>query len=75
MLNFAAQKGGLTEGDRRLWYKALDKIQAAVKENKEAVNLEDDEFGFLRKVKAAVMLAPSLLNRKVEALIEDVEYR
>lgn len=75
VLNWSAQKGGLDEANRRIYYKALDKIQAAVKANAEFVEFEDDEFGFIKKCKAEVRLAPSDLNRKVEALIDAVPDR
>lgn len=73
--NWSAQKGGLNESDRHIYYKMLDKIQVAVKANATEVVLTDEEFGFLRKCKQEVRLSPGILNRKVEALIDAVDYR
>lgn len=76
ILNYGAQhQGGLTEEDRRLYYKLADIFEKADKEKLESVELEDNYFGLIKKCKRETMLMPNLLIRRVEELIEEVKDR
>lgn len=77
ILNYGnqSQRRGLTEEERRLFYKMLDIFDAAIKSNAESVELEDTQFGFLKKAKREVTLTPNLFTRRVEELVDAVEDR
>ena len=66
---------GLTEDDRRRYYKILDLFDKAVAEKLETIELDDDWFGFIRKCKRESELLPSPLLRRVEELIDEVKDR
>ena len=62
-------KRGLSEDDRRKFYKISDVLDNAVKENLEAVELEDDWMGFIKKSFRDAKLLPDKLLRQVEILV------
>lgn len=72
---YATQQGGFQEPERRQWYKVLDALEKALKAGQEAVELEDDAFGFLRKCVTGVKVAPNDLIRKIDGLVMAVENR
>ena len=72
---WANTKRGMTEIDRRLYYKVCDDLELALKEKKTEVELEDNRMGFIRKCFREAMLMPNILLRKVEDLIEAVKDR
>ncbi len=60
-----AKRRGMSEEDRRLYYKLCDDIEEAVETGAETVELEDDRYGFLKKCCKAPSF-PSALQRKVD---------
>lgn len=76
ILNWAAneKKRGMNDEERRKYYKICDALEAAVKEGKEAVELEDDWMGMIREARKSGLM-PNNLLRRVEALIDEVKDR
>lgn len=66
---------GLKEDERRKYYKLFDRLEKAVKEEAELVELEDDWMGFLRKCKREALFTPNDLSKRIEQLIDDVRDR
>lgn len=66
---------GLSEEDRRRFYKLIDVFDKAIKENLQEVELEDDWLGFIKRSKREAKFIPSDLTRRVEQLIDDVKDR
>ena len=75
ILAFGAQNRGLSEDDRRRYYKICGVFEKAVKENLDKVELEDDWFGFIKKCRREGLLMPSDLLKRVEDLVEEVKDR
>jgi len=73
VLSWAASKRGLSESDRRKFYKIVDLLEKAVEEKLESIELEDSWWGFLRKCKREGTMMPDKLLRRVETLIDDVK--
>lgn len=73
--NYAQQKGGFTQQERILWYKIEDKLRDALEKKPESIEFEDEQFGMIRKCFQNVKLAPNLLVRKLDELIEAVPMR
>ncbi len=66
----------MTLEDKHLIYKIWDDLDKAIKEDAETVSLEDDRFGFMRRVvREVVAIAPDDLTRKFEEAIEEVKDR
>ena len=71
----SGQRRGLSEEDRRRFYKITDVFEKAVKDGAETVELEDDWMGFIRKCKRESEIMPNDLVRRVEDLIDTVKDR
>jgi len=71
MLNYGEQQKptGLSEVERRLFYKITDVFAVARKDKLESVDLDDDWLNFIRKC-FRVNLMPNKVLQKVERLIE-----
>jgi hypothetical protein len=65
------QNRGLTEEERRKFYKISDILEKA----EDSVELEDDWMGFIRKCFKETPLIPDKLLRRVEEKIEEVKDR
>lgn len=68
-------KGGFDEADRRMWYKIEDAFDAAIKDSKDEVALEDSWMGWLKKVRAEAKMRPVKLMRKVDEMFDQVSDR
>jgi hypothetical protein len=68
VLAFANQKqrGGLTEQERRLFYKISDVFEKARVDKSETVELDDDWLGFIRKCFRESTLMPNRLLQRLE---------
>jgi hypothetical protein len=75
VLLWGNQQRGLSEEDRRLYYKISDAFDKAVKDNLEEIELEDQWIGFIRKCFKEAKLIPDNLLRRVEELIEGIKDR
>ena len=78
MLNWGAAQNngrGMSEDDRRKYYKISDVLEKAIKEKAVEVELQDDWIGFLRKCKREGIFIPNPLVRRVEEKIEEVKDR
>lgn len=75
ILGWGSQNRGLSEDDRRKFYKISDAFDTAIKENAETIDLEDDWMGLIRKAKRDAQLIPNDLLRRVEELIDEVKDR
>ena len=64
---------GLSEEERRLFYKVSDALEAA--KDATEVALEDTWFGFVKKCFKDSRLMPDLLLRRVEEKISEVKDR
>lgn len=75
ILSCAHQRGGLSEMDRKKFYKICDALDAAVLAGKESVELDDDWMALIRDSKLNSKLIPNEFLRRVEVLIDSVENR
>lgn len=75
ILAYSQQQRGFDEKERRQFYKIADALDLAEKENKETVELEDDQAGFLKKCFTETKLMPNQLLRQVENLIINIANR
>lgn len=71
----SGKSGGLSEEDRRKYYKISDIFELAVKDGLAEVSLEDDWFGLIKKCFRDTPLSPSNLLRKIEENISNVKDR
>lgn len=71
----SGNRRGLSEEDRRRYYKISDAFEKALREGLTDVELEDDWFGFLKKCKREAELVPNDFVRRVEELIDEVKDR
>lgn len=74
ILNYAAQKRppGLSEEERRVFYKISDAFDAALKSQPISfVALEDNWYELIIKAKKEAAITPDQLLRRVEALIDE----
>ena len=75
IMSYSQMKQGLTDKERRQYYKILDVIGDVLKNNDTEMNLEDSEFGFLKTCKQDTKMMPNKLLRRVEDKIEAVKQR
>lgn len=75
ILGSAQAQRGFDEKERRQYYKIADALELAVKENKETVDLEDDQAGFLKKCFRESKLMPNKLLRQIEDLVKNIQDR
>ncbi len=80
ILSYGMQERGLSEEDRRKYYKICDALEKAIKSHNGVdtpcnIELEDDWMGFLRKCKRESKLMPNKLIQRVEAIIDAVKDR
>jgi len=68
-------KNGLRKDERKMYYAVVGKMDAAVSEKAEEIQLEDDEVGFLRKCSREAQMIPNRLLERVEKNIDDIEDR
>ena len=73
--SYVNMKQGIREDERRKYYKIMDALEKADKDGKTEVELEDDQFGFLKSVKRETPMRPVLIMRRVEELIDAVNER
>lgn len=71
ILSYGASQRGFKEDDRRQYYKIQDKLDL----DSSILELEDTEFGFLKKCFREVNLMPNPLLRQIEDIIEKVPNR
>ena len=81
VMAYAQNKKGLSEVERRLYYKVCDVFDKALQPTNngqslpEKIKLEDEWMGFIRKCKKETLLLPNKVFRKVEENIDDVKDR
>ena len=75
ILSYAMQLQGLTEKDRRIYYKVHDIFTDAIKQSLTEVQLDDEYIGFIRKCFRETKLMPTLLLERVEKRIEEIQDR
>ena len=68
----AQKQGGLSEEDRRKYYKISDIFDEVVKKNLESVDIEDDWMGLIRKCFGGFLIPTNLL-RQVEKLVQEAK--
>ena len=71
ILSFGASQRGFKEDERRQYYKIQDELDL----KSDSVELEDTEFGFLKKCFREVNLMPNPLLRQIEEIIAAVKDR
>lgn len=75
ILGYSQQVRGISQVERKQYYNINDLLEEAIKNNKEEIELKDDEMGFIRKCFRETKLTPNNLLRQVETLIEGVKDR
>jgi len=75
ILGYAQQQRGFDEKERRQYYKIADALDTAEKENKEVLDLEDADMGFLKKCFRETKLMPNNILKQVEDLVLAVQDR
>lgn len=65
----------MTEDDRHLCYKIWDALDNGIKESLDSIDLEDNQMGFMKKVKREVLNIPNELTRKFEDAVDEVKDR
>jgi hypothetical protein len=75
MYFFARGIGGLNATERKQFHRISDVVDKAVKEGNLSVELEDEDFGFLKKCKNNVKMVPSELLNRIEQKIDSVVYK
>lgn len=70
MHTYSQLKRGLTEPERKQFYRVQNALEKAVKEEAKEVELANEDFGFIRKCKREALLTPNELLQRVEELID-----
>lgn len=66
---------GFNKSDRRKAYNFLNLIEAAVNEDKESIDLEDDHWGMIKKAFEDSKLKGGRLLRAIDILMDQVKDR
>ena len=72
MVGFANESKGLTDKQRRKYYRILDVFDAAKASKNPIIELEDGWYDFLNSCKTNGKFLPSRLLAKVEGVIENL---
>jgi hypothetical protein len=73
ILSYSKQINGLNKTERNQFYEIGEKIDLAIKEKSEVIELEDNTCGFLRKCFREAKLNPNNLLKKVEKIIDNIQ--
>ena len=73
MSAYSGAQRGLNKPERALFYGIAEALQAAVKDNSDAVELTDEQGGFLKKCLLQAKMDPSEVLKRVETLIDAME--
>lgn len=75
ILGYGQTQRGFDEKERRQYYKIVDALELAVKDNSDMISLEDDQVGFLKKCFRESRLLPNTLLRQIEDLVNNINDR
>ena len=66
MLSYSQQNKGILASERKQYYKITDELGKALDENKSEFPVNEQDFGFLRKIFREVKLVPNGLLKQIE---------
>lgn len=72
---YITQLKGLLYNERKLVYSIQDKLKEVDDTKKDTIEFEDNEFGFIKRSFRETKLTPNDLLRKMEEIIDSVNYR
>lgn len=75
IIGYSQQNKGLNQPERKQYYKLVDSLDKAITDKQESVELEDNEFGFIKKCFSESKLTPNNLLRQVEELLLNIKER
>jgi len=73
IIGAAQASRGMSEEDRRLYYKLCDSFDKAIAENQEAVEIDDSWANFIKKGFKEAKLIPNDLLKKIEDLVAAIK--